>query len=338
MKRPKQLSILCLGIHFLIASVAVAEEDHLKGYKIKDANSVAAAPNPVTLTNQFGAEDCELGKPQFFLVQSEKNGGDDPRGGPAGDFVCYKAKCTGAVPPLTEADSQFGLHSLETKKAKLVCLPVDPPAECGNDVQEGSEACDGTDASACPGNCETGCTCRQQTVFVSSQTFTGDLDGIAGANQKCQDLADAAGLDGSYKAWLSDCTTSPGASFTQHTTPYVLVDGTAVATSWADLTDNSLLAPITLDENGQTPPSVTHGGSGTQVGIWTWTDTAFDGTGISNLFFCSGSLPIPPCGNWLDANSSHNPTIGKANQANGQWTSWGGGFCDEPKHLYCVEQ
>ena len=41
-------------------------------------------------------------------------------------------------------------------------------------------------------------------VFVTSQTFTGNLGGIAGADQKCQDLADAAGLPGIYKAWLAD--------------------------------------------------------------------------------------------------------------------------------------
>lgn len=114
-------------ITFAPRSVARAEEDHLEGYKIKDLNSVAPPANPYTITNEFGSESCELKKPQFFLAGSAKNGGDDPRGGTAGNFVCYKAKCTGAVPPTNEQESQFGLHSIETKKAKLVCLPVTPP-------------------------------------------------------------------------------------------------------------------------------------------------------------------------------------------------------------------
>src|SRR5262245_20581206 len=83
-------STLCLGLQCSLADVAFAEQDHLKAYKIKDLNLVPAPASPVTVDNQFGSESCELKKPQFFLVQSEKNGGDDPRGGPAGDFVCYK--------------------------------------------------------------------------------------------------------------------------------------------------------------------------------------------------------------------------------------------------------
>jgi len=34
-----------------------------------------------------------------------------------------------------------------------------PPPVCGNNVREASEACDGTDASACPGACAADCTC-----------------------------------------------------------------------------------------------------------------------------------------------------------------------------------
>ena len=85
-----------LSVMIAIASPALAEEDHLKGYRIKDLNAVAGATG-VTVTNVFGNETCDLKKPQFFLVQSEKNAGNDPRGGPAGDFVCYKARCTGAL-------------------------------------------------------------------------------------------------------------------------------------------------------------------------------------------------------------------------------------------------
>ena len=30
---------------------------------------------------------------------------------------------------------------------------------CGNDIREGTEICDGTDAAACPGQCQSDCTC-----------------------------------------------------------------------------------------------------------------------------------------------------------------------------------
>jgi len=38
--------------------------------------------------------------------------------------------------------------------------------------------------------------CRCLRVFVTSETYDGNLGGIAGADSKCQALADAAGLDG----------------------------------------------------------------------------------------------------------------------------------------------
>lgn len=39
-------------------------------------------------------------------------------------------------------------------------------------------------------------------VFVSSTTFTGDQNGIAGFNAQCQSLADEAGLSGTFAALL----------------------------------------------------------------------------------------------------------------------------------------
>ena len=43
-----------------------------------------------------------------------------------------------------------------------------------------------------------------RVVFVSSATFTGGLGGVPAADQTCSDLAVAAGLVGTYRAWLSD--------------------------------------------------------------------------------------------------------------------------------------
>ena len=41
-------------------------------------------------------------------------------------------------------------------------------------------------------------------VFVTSETYTGNLGGVAGADDKCQALADQAGLPGVYMAWIAD--------------------------------------------------------------------------------------------------------------------------------------
>ena len=45
--------------------------------------------------------------------------------------------------------------------------------------------------------------CPSLTVFVSSQNYTGALGGISGADAICQNCASAAGLTGTFKAWLS---------------------------------------------------------------------------------------------------------------------------------------
>lgn len=131
-------------------SVALAEQDHLKGYKVKDRDKVRPSGTQ-TLTTQFGDETCELKRAKFWLVQSEKNAGDDPRGGAAGDFVCYRAKCSGPLPPATTVDDQFATHTLEAKRARLVCVPVDalPPGQ----------ACTASPHPTCGGTCPAGQEC-----------------------------------------------------------------------------------------------------------------------------------------------------------------------------------
>jgi hypothetical protein len=186
---------LALGVHFLAVGAARAEEDHLIGFKIKDLNAVPGLAG-VAVTADFGNETCDLKRPEFMLVKSEKSGGDDPRGGTAGNFVCYKARCTGAVPPTVTTDSQFGVHAIESKKAKLVCLPLN---QCGDGDVDPGEECDGADNSACPGLCRSDCTCtpcnmsgfgvcphpQQICVFVAPQLGYVCTSGTCGPAPTC---------------------------------------------------------------------------------------------------------------------------------------------------------
>ncbi len=52
-----------------------------------------------------------------------------------------------------------------------------------------------------------------------------------GADAKCQALADASDLTSrrTFKAWISDDTSSPAADFVQSNSTYVLANGLAVA-------------------------------------------------------------------------------------------------------------
>lgn len=114
---------MAIAMQVLVASSGLAEEDHLVGYKVKDTGGLP----PSTVFTLDNAQDpnmgCELKKPKFLLVRSEKNAGDDPRGGPAGRFLCYNAKCTTGLTLVQGEDQFFAPHSLEIKKPKLVCAP-----------------------------------------------------------------------------------------------------------------------------------------------------------------------------------------------------------------------
>ena len=74
-------------------------------------------------------------------------------------------------------------------------------------------------------------------VFVTSTRYTGDLGGIPGADEKCQSHADAAGLAGTFLAWISDGVDSPATRFARSAEPYVRTDGTKIAEDWDDLVD-----------------------------------------------------------------------------------------------------
>jgi hypothetical protein len=76
---------------------------------------------------------------------------------------------------------------------------------------------------------------QAKIVFATSQGFTGNLGGLAGADAICQAEANAAGLPGTYKAFLSDNNTSAADRLNQSSLPYELVNGTPIAADWADI-------------------------------------------------------------------------------------------------------
>ncbi len=156
-----------------------------------------------------------------------------------------------------------------------------------------------------------------KTVFVTSQAFNGNLGGLAGADQKCQDAADDAGLPGVYKAWLSDDDETPAQRFdTLAVGPYIRTDGGTVAGGWGDLTDGTLNAAINRDENG------------TSVGtVSVWTATLAD-----------GSENLGACLNWTSASGDDEGEVGRSTGTDTQWTDSGEVECDNNLRLYCFEQ
>lgn len=169
-------------------------------------------------------------------------------------------------------------------------------------------------------------------VFVTSQTYSANLGGLAGADFKCQTLADAAALGGTYKAWLSDSVTGAKDRLTHSDVPYVLVDGTRVADNWTGLTSSTLINGIDRTEsNGFTPQANATCSNGGSSIVWTGTmpdGSKFDGVNSA-------------CSNWTDDTSSS--VALPLGTPGATWAAWtdsgcGGGCFGLIAPLYCFEQ
>ena len=123
-------------------------------------------------------------------------------------------------------------------------------------------------------------------VFLTSGNYQGNLGGLAGADAICQELAQAAGLKGIFKAWLSDSKQSAAERLTHSSVPYIDTRGQLVANDWADLTDGSLQRPITIDEK-QHDWSDNCDLFAYVMSVWTATRT-------------DGSAEGPSCTDWTD--------------------------------------
>jgi cysteine-rich repeat protein len=159
----------------------------------------------------------------------------------------------------------------------------------------------------------------RKRVFISSTTSTGNLGGLSGADATCQSLATAAGLSGTYLAWLSDATQSPVMRFTQATVPYKLVGGTVVANDWTDLVDGTLSAAINRSETGTLIDNAD-----------VFTNTKASGDGIATTH----------CQNWTSSAPADATNVGlaKTGATNSIWTVFASVRCDTANHLYCFEQ
>jgi cysteine-rich repeat protein len=194
-------------------------------------------------------------------------------------------------------------------------------ASCGDGfVRAGVEACDDgnpINTDLCSNACE-----LPHRVFQTSKHYAGGaIDGVAGADEICQLLADVQDLDGTFKAWISDTNigpSSPGRLDTAFTGIYILLDGTIVAEGWTDLTDGSLDHRIDVTEKNNvvlTDPAV-------------WTNTSTLGKPLGSTH----------CEGWTSSLPMNKGTYGFASLADAGWTDFpGASNCDAPYPLYCFE-
>lgn len=158
-------------------------------------------------------------------------------------------------------------------------------------------------------------------VFVSSAEFDGNLGGVTGADEKCQELADDAALGGTWRAWVSTTSSPAKTRFTQSSGPYERLDGKEVAASFAALTSGTLTSPIDMDEN-KAPV--------TGANIHAWTNTTPAGEAKGNPSSCN---------DWKTADSSP-AAVGAVGSTGPDWTLRTGTepACATKKRIYCFEQ
>lgn len=163
-----------------------------------------------------------------------------------------------------------------------------------------------------------------QFVFITDERFSGNLGGVAAADDICRQAAGDAGLSGEYKAWLSDNSSSPNASFIKPDNPYLRVDGVLVADGYADLTDGALENDISTTATLQA-----------DIEDVVWSNTRADGT-----TFATNSARH--CGNWdsTDAVSFIGTMVQDSTDVTGYWTLLSDKEfeCSGEARLYCVGQ
>lgn len=147
-------------------------------------------------------------------------------------------------------------------------------------------------------------------VFVTSTTHNGNFGGLAGADTICTNLATAAGLPGTYVAWLSTASVNAvdrlgsARGFVRH-------DGEPFADQPSEIVTNQIFNAIHLDELGN------------DVGaVEVWTGTQNDGT-------VAGST----CTDWTVG--SGNGRVGNSSGGPAAWTDATNGNCSQPRRHYC---
>lgn len=156
-------------------------------------------------------------------------------------------------------------------------------------------------------------------VFVTFSSYQGNLGGLSGADDKCQARATAGGLTGTYRAWLSDATTSAASRLNHSTAPYYRVDGVTpriVANNWNDLIDGTTVA-IATDEFGDTRGN---------AAVWTGT-------------YGNGAIGGPNCLSWATGDAGQTGRTGYSSSATTLWTDYAGNTaCNVYARLYCIQQ
>ena len=233
-----------------------------------------------------------------------------------------------AVAGVTCRPSAGGCDIAEVCSGGVNDCPSDTLVSNGQVGECAPYVCSGV--AACPTSCTLSTECAvghgcsdgvcvpAKRIFVTSTTYTGNLGGAAGADALCQGRADSVSLGGTWRAWISTITSSAATRLTHFAGPYVQVNRTKIADSWADLTDGSLDLGITVSESGQAFAVQS-------TRYWTGSST-------------SGNATLATCMGFTNATSGFNGDTGLVGFTTSAWTSSGADGCSASWRLVCIEQ
>lgn len=191
---------------------------------------------------------------------------------------------------------------------------TEPESYCGDGIVDPDETCD--DMNDIPDDGCKACA-RDSIVFITSELYQGNINGLDGADQRCRMRAAIAELPRSetYRAWISSSTTSAAERLIQSRGRYILVNGLVVAENWDALVSGTIEHPINVDENSQTQD------------YRAWTSTLFNGDAAPGANFCEDWTGIGAQGG-----------TGRSSMTDETWSFFGNVPCAGELHLYCIEQ
>ena len=217
------------------------------------------------------------------------------------------------------------------------CRPVDlyqqPESAACDDGLDND--CDGDVDEATKGGgerCQANCECRSgechmgkcaHRIFVTRTRHDGDLGGLSGAHQHCQQYAGSANLNGTWKAVISDGTTDANNEVTVDAR-VVDLRGRLVAAN-GDFWSGNHTTHIGVDETG------TNVACTTCTTDHVWTGSLRDGTARSD--FCNG---------WTSGRKTHEGNTGDASDTTYEWieedsnTETNPAPCNATRRLYCI--
>ncbi len=192
----------------------------------------------------------------------------------------------------------------------------------GANVWWGSSACTGTTCATTVSAAATLTVTfsNNNYVFPTSNTYTGNLGGLTGADALCAQAATGSGLPGQYVAWLATSATTAlarlgGARGWIGTTGLPFADTIGASGGTTGIRNGQIYDAAQYNEFGKTNP----------VGFaGAWTGANEDGT-----------LVGPNCDDWSNNTSSVNGAAGVQTYGSGEWTFEFEDACTGTYSIYC---